>query len=45
MRCNKRLGERVMSRTFERQVNELHTRAVILNRFPEMDCPQTEAVV
>lgn len=33
MHCIKRLGERVMSRTFERQVNELYIRAAILNRF------------
>ena len=39
-----RLGERVMSRTFERQVNELHIRAAILNRFTELGCPQTAAV-
>ena len=36
MNCIKRLGERVMSRTFERQVNELHIRAAILNRFTEL---------
>lgn len=40
----KRLGERVMSRTFERQVNELHIRAAILNRFTELGRPQTAAV-
>ncbi|MDO4969369.1 MAG: IS5/IS1182 family transposase, partial [Comamonadaceae bacterium] len=40
----KRLGERVMSRTFERQVNELHIRAAILNRFTELCRPQTAAV-
>ena len=40
----KRLGERVMSRTFERQVNELHIRAAILNKFTELGCPQTVAV-
>ena len=40
----KRLGERVMSRTFERQVNELHIRAAILNRFTEIGCPQTAVV-
>ena len=40
----KRLGERVMSRTFERQVNELHIRAAILNRLTELGCPQTVAV-
>lgn len=44
MHCIKRLGERVMSRTFERQVNELHIRAAILNRFTELGCPQTAAV-
>ncbi len=44
MNCIKRLGERVMSRTFERQVNELHIRVAILNRFAELGCPQTVAV-
>ncbi len=44
MHCIKRLGERVMSRTFERQVNERHIRAAILNRFTGLGCPQTVAV-
>lgn len=44
MHCINRLGERVMSRTFERQVNELHIRGAILNRFTELACPQTVAV-
>ena len=44
MNCIKRLGERVMSRTFERQVNELHIRAAILNRFTELGRPQTVTV-
>ncbi|MBP7647202.1 MAG: IS5 family transposase [Comamonas sp.] len=44
MNCIKRLGERVMSRTFERQVHELHIRAAILNRFTELGHPQTAAV-
>ncbi len=44
MNCIKRLGERVMSRTFERQVNELHIRAAILNKFTELGRPQTVAV-
>ena len=44
MHCIKRLGERVMSRTFERQVNELHIRAAILNKFTELGSPQTVAV-
>lgn len=33
MHCFKRLGERVMARTFERQVVELHVRVAVLNRF------------
>ena len=44
MNCVKRLGERVMSRTFERQVSELHIRADILNRFTALGRPQTVAV-
>jgi len=34
-----------MSRSIERQVNALHIRAAILNRFIELGCPQTVAVV
>ncbi|QXZ09970.1 hypothetical protein KUF54_01470 [Comamonas sp. Y33R10-2] len=40
--CIKRLGDRAMSRTVERQVNELHIRPPILNRFTELGRPQTE---
>jgi hypothetical protein len=44
MNCFKRLGEKVMARTFERQVAELNVRASILNRFTELGTPQTVAV-
>lgn len=44
MHCIKRLVERVMSRTFDRPVNELHIRAAIVNRFTELGRPQTGAV-
>ncbi|MBB6580041.1 hypothetical protein HNP33_004167 [Comamonas odontotermitis] len=44
MNCFKRLGEKVMSRTFERQVVELNIRASILNRFTELGTPQTVAL-
>ena len=44
MNCLKRLGEKVMARTFERQVAELNVRASILNRFTELGTPQTVAV-
>lgn len=33
-----------MSRTFERQVNEVHIRTAILNRFTELDGPESVAV-
>ena len=45
MYCIKRLGEQVISRTFERQVNELHIRTAIVNRFIELGCPLTVAVI
>ena len=44
MNCFKRLGEKVMARTFERQVVELNIRASILNRFTELGTPQTVAL-
>lgn len=44
MNCFKRLGEKVMARTFERQVVELNVRAAILNRFTELGTPVTVAV-
>ena len=44
MHCLKRLGERVMARTFERQVVELHVRVAVLNRFSQLGRPQTVAV-
>ncbi len=44
MNCIKRLGERVMSRTSERLVNELHIRAAILKRFAELGRPQADGV-
>lgn len=44
MHCFKRLGERVMARTFERQVAELHVRVALLNRFTQLGRPTTVAV-
>ena len=40
----KRLGERVMARTFERQVVELHVRVALLNRFTQIGRPTTVAM-
>lgn len=44
MRCFKLLGERVMARTFKRQVVELQMRAAVLNRFTKLGCPVTVSV-
>ena len=45
MHCFKRLGERVMARTFERQVVKLHVRVALLNRFTQLGRPTTVPVV
>jgi len=44
MHCFKRLGERVMAHTFERQVSELHVRVALLNRFTQLGRPTTMPV-
>ena len=44
MHCFKRQGERVMARTFERQVVELHVRVAWLNRFSQLGRPVTVAM-
>ena len=44
MHCFKRLGERGMARTFERQVAELQVRVALLNRFTQLGTPDTVAV-
>ncbi len=44
MRCLKLLGERVMARTFDRQVAELQVRAALLNRFTQLGRPKTVVV-
>lgn len=43
MNCFKRFGEKVMARTFERQVAEFNIRASTLNRFTELGTPKTVA--
>jgi len=44
MRCLKLLGERIMSRDFDRQVAELQVRAALLNRFTQLGTPDTIAM-
>lgn len=45
MHCFKRLDERVMARTFERQVVELLVRVALLNRFTQHGRPTTVPVL
>jgi hypothetical protein len=40
MHCFKRLGERVMARTFERQSTELHVRVALLKGFTQLGARQ-----
>jgi IS5 family transposase len=41
MHCFKLLGQRLCSRTFDRQITELKVRAAILNRFSQIGTPNT----
>ncbi|GLJ00513.1 IS5 family transposase [Sphingobium sp. BS19] len=41
MHCFKLLGQRVASRTLDRQITELKVRATILNRFSQIGTPKT----
>lgn len=42
--CFKLLGQRVMARTFDRQITEIKVRVVILNRFSKIGTPNTVRV-
>lgn len=44
MLCIKRLGERLMSRDFDRQINEVHARIAVLNIFTALGRPNTQVV-
>ena len=44
MRCLKLLGERLMTRTVDRQTAELQIRAALLNRFTALGTPETVRV-
>ena len=41
MHCFKLLGQRLVARTFDRQMTELQVRAAILNRFSQIGTPNT----
>ncbi len=42
MHCIKLLGDKLMARSFPSQVNEIHARVAVLNRFTELGRPVTQ---
>ena len=42
MHCIKLLGDKLMARSFSSQVNEIHARVAVLNRFTELGRPLTQ---
>lgn len=44
MNCVKLLGQRLMSRDFDRQVAEVQIRAALMNRFTVLGIPVTVAL-
>ena len=44
MHCIKLLGEKLMARSFPCQVNEIHARVALLNKFTEIGRPHTQVM-
>ena len=42
MHCIKLLGDKLSARRFDSQVNEIHARVTVLNRFIELGQPLTQ---
>ena len=42
MNCIKLLGDKLSARSFDSQVNEIHARVTVLNRFTELGRPLTQ---
>ncbi|WP_375707863.1 transposase, partial [Acinetobacter brisouii] len=42
MHCIKLLGDKLSARKFDSQVNEIHARVAVLNRFTELGRPLTQ---
>ncbi|EKL58745.1 hypothetical protein ACINNAV83_2551, partial [Acinetobacter baumannii Naval-83] len=42
MNCIKLLGDKLSARSFDSQVNEIHARVAVLNRFTELGRPLTQ---
>ena len=44
MYCIKLLGDKLTASSFPRQVNEIHARVAVLNKFTELGRPRTQVV-
>lgn len=44
MYCIKLLGDKLTARSFPSQVNEIHARIAVLNRFTELGRPHTQVI-
>ena len=44
MHCIKLLGDKLMARSFPSQVNEIHARVAVLNKYTELGRPHTQVV-
>ena len=44
MHCIKLLGDKLSARSFDSQVNEIHARIAVLNKFTELGRPHTQVV-
>ena len=45
MHCIKLLGDKLSARNFQSQVNEIHARVAVLNKFTELGRPHTQVVI
>ena len=44
MHCIKLLGDKLMARSFPTQVNEIHARVAVLNKYTDLGRPHTQVV-
>jgi len=44
MHCIKLLGDKLSARNFQSQVNEIHARVAVLNKFMELGQPHTQVI-
>ena len=45
MHCIELLGDKLSAKNFDSQVNEIHARVAVLNKFTELGRPHTQVVI